>query len=163
MAMHTAQNNQGQLPDPPMPGGGGQGQGHVPHGPMGGQSAGSMNNQLPIQQMTGREDMSADTRPVGGPMPMQGAMGGGGGGGFASGPNFQPSQQQVAQAAAYQEAVRHQQMERARAEAEAKMRSIAKEETRGQAIAYVALGMCIVILGLFISGQRGLLPSLATQ
>lgn len=155
MAMQAAQANQGQLPDPPMPGG------NVPHGPIGGQAAGSMNNQLPpgIQQMTGREDISPGTRAVQTPMPAHGPMPGQAAE-FSSGPSFQPSQQQVAQAAAYQEAVRQHQMERARADAEGRMRSIAKEEARGPAVGYVAIGMCIVIMVLCLSAQRGGLPGL---
>lgn len=154
-AMQAAQNNGGQLPDPPMhqpP------QGGMSHGPMGGQASGSMNNQLPIQQMTGREDMTAMNRPVGGSMPQQ-PVPGMPAAEFQSGPNFQPNPQQAAQAAAYQQHVRQQQMAQQRAQAEATMRVIAKEETRSQAIAYVAIGMCVVILAVLVSSNRASLPS----
>ena len=150
MAMQAAQNNGGQVPEPmPQQGGGGGG---IPHGPMGGQASGSMNNNLPIQQMTGREDMSAMTRPAGAPMPQQAD--------FQSGPNFAPSPQQQAQAAAYQQAVRQQQIAGQRAQAEAAMRSIAKEETRSQAVAYVAIGMAVVILAVLVTNGKGSLPTL---
>jgi len=158
VAMQAAQNNGGQVPDPPMQGH--HQQGGMPHGPMGGQAAGSMNNQLPIQQMTGREDMSAMSRPVGSPMPQQAPMPGMPGQEFTSGPNFQPNPQQAAQAAAYQQAVRQQQLQQQRAQAEVLMRGIAKEETRSQAVAYIAIGMAVVILAVLVSSNRASLPAM---
>ncbi len=129
---------------------GGSGGGMVPHGPMGGTGAGSMDNKLPIRQIDGREPLESYLRPVQSEMP-QYPYGGPG----AVGPGGQG--QEAAAAAAAQEAqLRRQQMFQAQAAAaEAKMRGIAKQENRLQAAGLVAIGMCVVFFTIFLMQMRG--------
>ena len=131
---------------PPLPaphgGGGWQNQpppaSAVPHGPMGGPTAGSMDNQLPFAPIDSRQPPESY-------MPQQMPQ--------------QPMPQGYNQDAGAQQAVlQRQRQQLAHAQmvaAEAKMRSIAKEENRMQAVGHVAIGMCLVFLAVFIIQMRG--------
>lgn len=142
---------QAHVPPPvPAPHGGGGGSGMmmdtpIPHGPMGGQGAGSMENKLPFKQIDGREPLETFLQQPA-QMPQQPLPPG------YTGPG--PGTQDAA-AAALQRHQRQQIFQAQVSAAEAKMRGIAKEENRMQAVGYVAIGMCLVFLAVFALQLRG--------
>lgn len=129
--------------NPSMPGLQGGGPQGIPHGPMGGMSAGSMDNKMPIEQIDGREPMESFLEKSRAPAyPQQ----------QPSYPN-QPHQDAATSHAASEHAIR--QRMAAYQAAEAKMRGIAKEENRMQAVGYIAIGMCVVFIAIFVIQMRG--------
>lgn len=121
-----------------MPEGGG-----IPHGGVGGASAGSMDNKLPIKQVSGHDSVESYLRQI-----------------QTEGMPPQPHQQQLqpAQDPAAVQAMqlKRQQMFQAQAAAaEAKMRGIAQQENRLQAVGFVAIGMCAVFILMFFLQMRG--------
>lgn len=112
----------------------------IPHGPMGGQAAGSMENQMPIKQIDGRLPLEQYMQQA--QMPQQPLPPGYNG----PGPGMQDG---AAAAAAAQKQQRQQLFQAQVSAAEAKMRGIAREENRMLAVGYVAIGMCVVFIALF--------------
>lgn len=120
----------------------------VPHGSMGGSNAGSMENKMPFKQIDGRQPLeSYMQQPT--EMPQQPLPPGYSG----AGPGTQDG---AAGAAAALQRQQRQQLFQAQVNAaEAKMRGIAKEENRMQAVGYIAIGMCVVFLAVFALQLRG--------
>ncbi len=119
--------------------------GAIPHGPMGGSNAGSMENKMPFKQIDGRQPlenyMQQPTEMPQQPLPP----------GYAeAGPGTQDGA-----AAALQRQQRQQLFQAQVNAAEAKMRGIAKEENMMQAVGYIAIGMCVVFLAVFALQLRG--------
>lgn len=146
----NAMASQAHVPPPvPVPHGGGGGAGPIPHGGMGGSTAGSMENQMPFKQIDGREPMESYLRPVQTEMPQQPLPPGYSG----AGPG---SQDAAAQQAAAQKQQRQQLFQAQVSAAEAKMRGIAREENSMHAVGYVAIGMCVVFIAIFVMQLRGI-------
>ncbi|KAK9827005.1 hypothetical protein WJX74_003442 [Apatococcus lobatus] len=116
----------------------------IPHGAAGGASAGSMDNKLPIKQVSGHDSIESYLRqiqtenmpPQQPPQPPQ------------------PGSEDPAAMQAMQ--LKRQQMFQAQAAAaEARMRGIAQQENRLQAVGFVAMGMCLVFAAVFFLQMRG--------
>lgn len=132
---HMAGEQQG-LPLPP--------QGQMPHGAPGGTAAGSMDMKMPIKQMTTDDSrmpiadylaqLEQEKQPRAAP---------------------QVAQQQDAYAAQMAQMQRQQVYQQQVAAAEAKMRGIARQESRFQSIGFIAIGMVIVFVAIFLMQVKG--------
>ncbi len=119
----------------------------VPHGAPGGSQAGGMDSKLPFKQLTGKESIESYMRDIQTDAPQYGQ---------AQAQAHSQAQAQQDPAAVQAAQIRRQQMFQAQtAAAEARMRGIAQQENRLQAVGFVAIGMCVVFIAIFFMQMRG--------
>lgn len=123
-------------PQQPMP---------IPHGAPQGSSAGSMDMKTPIRQMTAEESRLPMDQYLHQLQQQPQAQA-----------QAQPGRQQQDPYAAQMAQLQRQQLQQAQvAAAESRIRGIARQESRFQSIGFVAIGMCIVFVAIFLMQMRG--------